>query len=185
MKTSQNDGHWQKIRISIRDPGRNLQFQLSEPKAIDAERQTFSAYVSFIAGLEYEQQLWEAGIRLYSGSTRARVRVTALLDVENTLRWDTDKSLIPDLIIRLKVTKATVRTSDLVVEHTAGVGGTAAKLLGEAIEGLVKEAQPGLQRKLQERMEAALVKAGDTREVRIGLGSVFGPKAKAAASPAR
>jgi hypothetical protein len=176
-KTPHNDGHWQKLRIVPRDPRTNLAFSLSEPKVIDADRRTFKAYVAFVAGLEYEQQLWEKGVRLYSGSTRAHVRVQALLDVESTLRWDTSKSAIPDLVLRLKITKATVRMNDFVVEHTAGIGGTGAKLIGEGIEGIVKEAQPGLQERLQERMEAALVKAGDTRDIRLGFGALFGSKA--------
>jgi hypothetical protein len=173
VKTPRNDGLWQKVRLKPRELDK-LDFKLTDPVAIDAGRQSFQAYVDFVTGVEYEQQLWERGVRLYSGETRARLRLQAWVDIESSFKVDTSMGL--DFVFRLKTTKAKVRASHLVVEHTAGIGGSGAKLLGEAIEGVVKEAEPGLQRRLQEKIEAALVKAADTREVRIGLGSLFSTK---------
>jgi hypothetical protein len=172
-KSPHNDGHWEKVKLMPLELGK-LDFKLTDPVAVDADRQKFLAYVDFVAGIDYEHQLWERGVRLYSGETRGRLRVQAWVDIESSFKVDTTKGL--DFVFRLKATKATVRASHLVVEHTAGIGGSAAKLLGEAIEAIVKEAEPGLQRKLQEKIEAALVKAADTREVRIGLGSLFSSK---------
>ena len=172
-KSPHNDGHWQKVKLLPRDLDK-LDFKLTDPVAVDADRQTFQAYVDFIAGVEYEHQLWERGVRLYSGETRAHLRIQAWVNVESSFKVDTSNGL--DFVFRLKATKAKVQASHLVVEHTAGIGGSGAKLLGEALETIVKEVEPGLQRRLQEKIEAALVKAADTREVRIGLGSLFSTK---------
>src|SRR5262249_48223904 len=137
-----------------------------------AERQAFQVYLSFMTTVDYEHQLWESGVRLYSGSTKARVRIKLWIDVENTIRLDTKKkSYIPDLIVRLKATNAKVAYDDFVVEHTAGVGGTAAKVIGESIEGIMQELQPNLERQLLDRAAAAIVRAADTKEIRVGLGS--------------
>ncbi|HEX3314243.1 MAG TPA: hypothetical protein VHR72_05085 [Gemmataceae bacterium] len=173
VKTPRNDGLWQKVRLKPRELDK-LDFKLTDPVAIDADRQSFQAYVDFVTGVEYEQQLWERGTRLYSGATRAHVRVQAFVTVESSFKVDASNGL--DFVFRLKATKAKVLASRLVVEHTAGIGGSGARLVGQAIEGLIKEVEPGLQRRLQEKIEAALVKAADTREVRIGLGSLFSSK---------
>lgn len=172
VKTARNDGHWQKMRLSPRDLARTLDLRMSPMRQIDAERQSFQVYISFMTQLDYEQQLWESGVRLYSGSTRARVRVSLLMDVENTIRLDTKKG-VPDVVVRLKATNAKVSYSELVVEHTAGVGGTAAKVLGEAIEGMMHELRPDLERRLLEKAGSAIVRAADTREIRIGIGSLL------------
>jgi len=173
VKTPRNDGHWQKIRVTPRNLGSTLDFRMTPARVIDSERQAFQVYLSFVATIDYEQQLWESGVRIYSGSTRARVRVKLWMDIENTVRLDTKKRPLPDLVIRLKATNAKLAYDDFVVEHTAGVGGTAAKWIGEFLEGALHEFQPNLERKLLDKAGAAIVRAADTREVRIGLGSVF------------
>lgn len=173
VKTPRNDGHWQKVRMSPRNLGSTLDFRMSPARTIDADRQAFQVYLSFMATIDYEHQLWESGVRLYSGNTRARVRVKLWMDIENTIRLDTKKSIVPDLVIRLKATNAKLVYDDLVVEHTVGVGGTAAKLIGEFIEGTIKELQPDLERKLFDKAGSAIVRAADTREIRIGLSSLL------------
>ena len=178
QKTPQNDGHWQKIKVSPRDLKNNFDLRISNPHSLGEDRQGFQVFVSFLANVEYEHQLWESGLRLYSGGTRARLRADLTLDVENTMRMEPSKSgsFVPDIVVRVKVTKAKLKTRDLVVEHTAGVGGTAAKLIGESVEGLIHEFNPGLEKRLHDRATAAILKAADTREVRIGLGSLMGKK---------
>lgn len=171
--TPRNDGHWQKVRLAPRNLAGTLDFRMSPPTKIDVDRQSFQVYLSFLATVDYEHQLWESGVRLYSGSTRARLRVKLWMDVENTVRWDKTKSFLPDLVIRLRATSAKLAYDELVVEHTAGVGGSAAKIIGETIEGLVREVQPDLERRLLDKAGAAIVRAADTREVRLGLGSIL------------
>jgi len=173
VKTPRNDGHWQKLRLSPRNLAGTLDFRMTPARTIDSERQTFQVYLSFVTTIDYEHQLWESGVRLYSGSTRARVRVKLWMDIENTVRLEAKKSIVPDLVFRLKATNAKLAYEDLVVEHTAGVGGTAAKLIGQMIEDTIREVQPDLERKMLEKAGAAIVRAADTREIRIGLGSVL------------
>jgi hypothetical protein len=171
--TPRNDGHWQKIRLTPRQLAGTLDFRMSPPKKIDDDRQSFQVYLTFVTGIEYEHQLWESGVRLYSGSTRARARIHLKMDVENTMRWDKTNYFLPDLVVRLRATNAKLAYNELVVEHTAGVGGSAAKLIGEAIEGLIREIEPDLERRLLDKAGAAIVRAADTREIRLGLGSIL------------
>lgn len=173
-----NDGRWWKVRIDARQPARTLAVAVRDLKVAGPGRKTFNLWVNLEAGLLFEQQLWKHGLRVYSGSTRARVHLHLLLACEVTTRLENKGGLLPDLVVRMRVLKSDFRYSGLVVEHTAGVGGDAAKLLGEAVIETVKKIRPSLERGLFEKANAAILKAGDSRDVRISLMGVGVEKKK-------
>ena len=80
---------------------------------------------------------------------------------------------LPDLVFRLRVVKSEVAYDDLVVEHVPGLGGDAAKLLGEAVRASIKHWHPGLERKLLEKANHAILKGGDSKEVRVSLSKLW------------
>ncbi len=177
QRKRRNDGTWRMLRVTTRDLERTLEFDLRDCQYASAERLTFKVFLAFDAGVEFRQQVWRSGIRLYSGSTRARFRVKLALDCEMVVRMETRKeSMLPDFIFRLRVAKSELGYDNLVVEHTAGIGGTGAKLLGDALLNTLKTFRPDLERDLIAKANAAVVKAADTREVRVSLGSLLAPK---------
>jgi hypothetical protein len=56
-----------------------------------------------------------------------------------------------------------------VVEHLPGIGGQTAKLLGEVVIESMKKWHPAIERRLIEKLDAAIVKAGDSKDIRVGL----------------
>jgi hypothetical protein len=176
IKTERNDGTWKQIKVTPRDLKETLVCKLSDLKTTNADQLQFNAFVSLMVGVDYDQQVWESGVRLYAGSVRARLRVNLPMVVELTMRFEQGKSLFPDAVFRVRVLKADVSYDKLVVEHIAGIGGTGAKVLGEAVHATVKKIKPNLERDLLAKANAAIVKAGDTKELRLGLGSLFPTK---------
>jgi hypothetical protein len=176
VKAPKNDGIWRRVRITTQELPRTLTLSATDFREVDAERQTFKVFLAFQAGVEYEQQNWDLGLRLWSGSVRARLQLKIALDCENILRVEEGKGLLPDITFRLRVTQAEVTYDNLVVEHLAGVGGSAARLTGEALRSSLKQWKPSLERDLLARANTAIVKAADTREVRIGLGGLVKKK---------
>jgi hypothetical protein len=175
--TLMNDGKWTSVRVTSQDLPRTLQINITDVHSIDAETQAFKVYLAFQVGAEYEQQNWNLGVRTWSGSVRARMNLHVALDCENVIRIESNKkSFIPDLVFRVRVTKADVTYDHLVVEHINGVGGSAARLTGEAIRSALKRWKPSIERDLLARADAAIVKAADTKEVRLGLGSLVKKK---------
>ena len=79
------------------------------------------------------------------------------------------KAALPDAVFRMRVTKADVGYDNLVVENIGGVGGTAARWLGEAIRSGLKKWKPSIERELLAKANAAIVKNADTRDVRLSL----------------
>jgi hypothetical protein len=171
-----NDGKWRHIRVTADNLADTLVFDIRRVRNPQPGRMTFDVFISFDAHVVYEQQDWDAGTRLYSGEARARLRVKLLLGCEAVTRLEANGSLLPDAFFRLRVTRADLRYDNLVVEHVAGVGGEAAKVLGDAVKGGLSEWRPSLERDLLARANAAIVRAGDTKEVRLSLANLFNSK---------
>ena len=98
------------------------------------------------------------------------------LDCEALTKFEKGKKILPDAVFRLRVVKSDLGYDNLVVEHTAGVGGEAAKVLGDAVIGGMRQWKPSLERNLRDRANAAIVKAADTKEVRVNLLDLFSSK---------
>src|SRR5262249_51055032 len=146
-----------------------LAFDLRDARQAGPGRMTFTTLLAFDARVEYEQQNWRWGVRLYSGSVRARLRLKLALSCEVTSRVESS-GYLPELVFRLRVLGSDLRYDNFVVEHVGGVGGDLAKLLGKAAHGALNQWRPSLERNLLAKANAAIVKAGDTRDVRVGLG---------------
>lgn len=176
QKSLRNHGKWTRLTITARDLKHTLDLKIHDVKNVNAEKQTFKVYLTFQMGVEYEQQNWESGARLWSGSVRARAQVKLEMDCENIIRVELDKNYLPEFILRARATGATLSYDKLVVEHINGVGGDAAKVIGAAVHDVVKRAKPSLERDLLAKANAAIVKAADTKEIRIGFGSLLKKK---------
>jgi hypothetical protein len=168
-----NHGTWRRMHVSVDRPEATLWLTLGNLVTPEPGRLTFDVLIECDANLFFEQQIWERGVKLFSGSTRARCHVKLLLNCEATSRVEKTGGLLPDAVIRLRVLRSDLRYDHLVCEHTAGVGGSAAKLLGEAVHRFLQEWRPGLERDLLARANAAIVKAGDTHEIRLGFSKLI------------
>ena len=175
-QSPRNHGEWKKLKITARDPQHTLDLKIQDLKSNEADKQTFKVLLSLEMGVEYEQQNWESGVRLWSGSVRARTRMKFDLDCENTVRLDLDKNGLPEFVIRLRVTNANVHYDNLVVEHINGIGGDGAKLIGEAAHRIMKQWRPSIERDLLAKANAAIVKSADTRDIRLGFGKLLKSK---------
>jgi hypothetical protein len=175
-KSPRNHGEWKKLIISTQDLPRTLDLKIYALKSVDAEKQTFKVFLTLQMGVYYDQQNWESGARLWSGSVRARAQIKLDMDCENTLRVEFDKNGLPDFILRMRVTGAKLHYDKLVVEHINGIGGDAAKLIGEAAHRCMNQWRPSIERDLLGKANAAIVKAADTRELRVGFGGLIKTK---------
>jgi hypothetical protein len=176
IEVPKNDGRWWKVRVTADRPADTLVFDLREVHQPEAGRMTFTAFISFDTHVEFDRQIWHTGTRTYSGSIRARLRIKLTLRCEATARLDAGGALLPDAVFRLRVLQAESGYDNFVVEHIAGVGGEAAKLLGDAARRSVQRWRPSMERELLAKADAALVKAGDTKEVRVSLSKLLSKK---------
>lgn len=171
-----NDGIWRKIRIDADNPEQNLMIQVSNVQKPGKGRMTFDMVASLKTNIKFEQQVWKSGVRLYSGETRARCRPILTLKCESITKVVKTKSLLPDVTFRMRVLDAKLTYDQFVVEHTLGVGGDAAKILGDAAHDLLNQIKPSIERKMLEKANQSIIKAGDTKEVKLGLGKLLDGK---------
>lgn len=171
-----NHGVWKRIRVTAPNLSDSLVLDIRNVNRPEEGRLQFDVFVSFDAKVQLDQERWRSGIKTYDVSTRARLRVRVLLRCEVTTRIEPNGTFFPDAFMRLRVVKADTGYDNLVVEHVAGVGGEAAKVIGDTIHGAIKEFKPSAERKLFERANVAIVKAGDTKEVKLSLTGLFESK---------
>lgn len=165
-----NNGRWYKVKMTGRNLPTTLQVTISDLQQPKKGQTLFTIHTSFDSAILLERQTWKLGAKLYSGSTRARFRVKLALQCEVTSKAvKVPGSWIPDLAIRMHVVKAFLVYDNVVVEHTAGVGGDAAKVIGDTLLALLRQWKPSLERKMIEKATAAIVKSGDTKEVKVNL----------------
>jgi hypothetical protein len=174
--SDKNDGTWRRVRITADNLADTLVFDIRNVCNPQPGRMTFDTFISFDAVVDYETQDWHAGTRVYAGSVRARLRVKLLLGCEVVTKLEDTGALLPDATFWLRVTRADLRYDNFNAEHVAGVGGEAAKVLGDAVQGSLREWRPSLERDLLARADAAIVRAGDTKEVRLSLTNLFRSK---------
>jgi len=168
-----NHGTWRKLRITSRNLPAALAVDVRDVQKTGSQRTTFTVAVAFDAQVDYQQQKWASGVRLYDASARARFRVKLTLACESVVRVENTGAFFPDTVFRLRVLQADLHYDNLVCEHLAGFGGTTAKVIGDIIVASLKKFHPSMERKFLARANAAIVKAGDTREIRISLGKLF------------
>ena len=111
-----------------------LVLDLRNVQVAEPGRLTFTVFISFDARVEYTRQRWEAGVKLFDASARARFRIKLTLDGEATARLDSSALILPDAVFRLRITRSQLKYDNFVLEHIAGVGGEAAKLFGQAAQ---------------------------------------------------
>jgi hypothetical protein len=66
----------------------------------------------------------------------------------------------------------------LVIDHTAGLNGEAAKAIGDVAIGIVKAIKPNLEKDLLEKADAAIVKAAQKKELTLTLDKLLATKKK-------
>lgn len=169
IKAPKNDGRWWKVRVGAERLPDTLVVDLRDVRPAGPGVTTFTAFVSFDARADYDRQTWDRGVRLYSGSVVARMRLNLTLRCEATTKLEPNGTPLPDAVFRLRVTDAALGYDHFEVDHIAGVGGDLAKLIGEAARDGVEQWRPSLERNLLRKADAAIVKAGDTKEVRLSV----------------
>ena len=171
-----NDGVWRRIKAEAINPDKTLTLKVSNVQKPEKGKLTFDVEITLQTRITFEQQFWKSGVRIYSGETRARCRPILKLKCESTTRTEKNGSLFPDVVFRMRVIDAKLTYDQFKVEHTAGVGGEAAEMLGEAVIETIKQVRPSIERNMLEKANKSIVKAADTKEVRLSLGKLLDGK---------
>ncbi len=169
-----NEGTWRKIRVVADRAADTLDFHLRDIRSADTGKVTFTADAALNVRVDYEKQDWHKGVRLYAGSIRARLRIHLTVQCELSSRLEFQKgALLPDAIFQVRVVHAETGYDNLVVEHIAGVGGDLARWLGKTGQKGLHRFDPRVEEKLLARANAAIEKAGRSKELRLGLSALW------------
>ena len=170
IRQDKNQETWRKIRVSAVNLPGSMAFDIRNVQKLDQGRTQFDVSMSFDARMDATQQNWSKGVKLYDGSMRARLRIKLTLRCEVTARVESNEALLPDMIFRLRVIQADTNYDHFITEHIAGLGGDTARLIGDTLQ---KTLHRSLEKGVLPRANAAIVKAGDTKDIRLSLASIL------------
>jgi hypothetical protein len=172
MHEPKNDGVWKKIHVEAVNPGDSLIFDVRNVANVETGKITFQVFAALDTNITYTHQRWQTGLKLFDATARAKARIKMTIDCEATTRIENGK-LLPDLVVELKVTKADVKYDNLKFEHIAGIGGDAAQLIGELAHAALTQWRPSIEKDALAKANAAIIKAGQHKEVRLSLAKLF------------
>jgi hypothetical protein len=179
MQEMKNDGTWRRADVRIPDQDK---IAVAVTELTHPEEGKMLVTVSSLAervDLHFEQQIWKNGVRLYGGETRGHCRGALVLKAEITTKTEIKKGLFfPSISLNLKVTSAELFYEKLVIDHTAGLNGEAAKAIGDVAIGIVKAIKPNLEKDLLEKADTAIVKAAQKKELTLTLDKLLATKKK-------
>ena len=179
IRVMRNHGNWQRWRAFTGPLAHQLELAVNDLRVVDGERFKCKISLALPTTAEYEQQTWQNGLRVFSSSARARLRVKLSLALEASVKLDSKNEILPDVLIDFKVADAKVSYDNFVLENILGVGGDAARLAGEAGRVALKRWLPSVENHALEKGREAILKAGQNREFRINLAKLVKlPEAK-------
>ena len=178
-RADRNDGHWEKLRVQGIDPPHTLSLGVKNLTSPEPGRTTFDAVVALDIRLTYEQQFWKAGTRL----TAARPAPAALAGPAGVRVYEPDRAAAGvDPPGRGRAGPGDRRRADLprprLRAHRRRRRGR-----GEGDRrgrpGGAEEAQAGPRAPdLLARANAGIVKAADTKDVRVEFDKLLAGKVR-------
>ncbi len=168
-KKMRNDGLWWKVRVTADRPKETLSVRVRDLRQPEPGKMLFTTDLALDANVDYDRQRWRSGLRLLAAGMRARMRIKVTLECEVAASFQAGLALLPEVVFRLRVLRSEAGCDNIKVEHIAGFGGDGAKLVGNTLVENMRQWRPSLERRLLEKANAAIVKAGDTKEVRVSL----------------
>lgn len=168
-----NQGTWRKYKVTLDQP-HNDHLRLSLNNMHQAGNNTLSFLIKIEADVEFDvqQQNWQSGVKLFDGTVRGRATAKVSISCESKLSVEPGASILPVLKYRLRVVEAKAGYENLVFTHVPGLGGSAAKALGNWTVDAIQQLKPSLERKLVEKLTQKIVKAADTKEIQLSLNGV-------------
>ncbi len=176
-KKWRSDGTWRKFDVEGLNFAENLKVAIDKVRSPRESLTQFQLTLSAPVRVDFHQQIWKDGIKIYSGETKARCIIGATLQCEMQSEV-VFKGFLPEVNLKFKVTDTHVGYDQLVVEHTLGLGGDAAKILGAAMVETIKQVKPSIEKDFLDKANASVLKAGKEREIRMGVSKWLGEKPK-------
>lgn len=173
VQKAKNHGLWQKVKVYAVEPESNLAVAVREIAIPEDGVLTFQLWARMPCWIVYDRQRWNSGVRVLSTTARARCIVAVRLDCEATSRLTINNGL-PEFVFRFRVTDADFHYADLHVDHLFGVGGDGAEKAGEMIQNFINRRRPEYKQKLLEQANTGIVKAADTKEIRVSVSKLLG-----------
>jgi hypothetical protein len=160
------DGFWKRYSVTPEDVKKRTDFKILEVKRLSSTSAEICCRLSTFVRGKAQAKLWKLGAELGSTSAEARATVIVEVCIKLKLKGNIDKaefSIVP------KITESDVDIKDFELDKLGAIGGYSAKVIGDALESLGKDALEKAETKLAEAIANSLQQAAEKNEVRVSL----------------
>lgn len=170
---NRNHGTWRKYVVALDTPVKDhLRLRVSNVQNVGHNTLTFQVEVEADVHFDVQQQNWATGVKLFDGSARGSASVKMNMNFESKLIIEPTTSFLPTIKYRMRVVQANTDLEKIVFTHVPGLGGTAAKVVGNWTMDAMQKIKPSLESNLLDKLTQKLVKAADTKEIQLSLAGV-------------
>jgi len=171
--SDKNHGLWKRTQISAEGLPDTFVFQIQDLRAPSPDCRTFDVYIGMPLRIIHEEQRWESGVKLYDIQVRCRLRALALVRCQTRLTLERTAGWLPDIGYRFQVTQVHLGYDQVAFDHLAGLGGEAAEQVGRLGLAVIRQVKPSLEQDLRQRLEAALLRAANKKELKVSTGQLW------------
>jgi len=159
-----NNGLWQKYRVAVVDPERQLHVHVENLRSTGPGRIAFRLNVSALLEGQANVERWWQGIKTLNFSADADCSVEAGLDCEVGFKF-APGSYLADLVIEPRITAVQLRLVRFDLKRFSKIGGTAAHELGEGLKSTVAKELRKREPKIAEKLNHSLEKHQDALRI--------------------
>jgi hypothetical protein len=158
-KTEVNHGVWKKYRITLVEPDKNLDVQITNLRSIEPNRFALTLSVAARVHGWVRAKVYDRGIHLIALEAEADTNVQLTVDAEFAIESVPTSTYLPGIAVRPHVKAARVKLKDFRLNRISDLRGSLAHELGDGLRHVLEDELTGpklvakLNRSIEKRRE--------------------------------
>ncbi len=142
-KKDVRDGVWSKYRMTLVEPERHFDIQISNVRQIAPARIAMTLYVTAKVEGWVRTRVYERGVHLVSLEAVGTTSVKLWIDSEVAFESATSSAFLPSLAMRPRVTNARIELDDFRLKRISDVRGAVAHEIGDGLRRVIEDELSG------------------------------------------
>lgn len=167
-----NNGAWQRYKVELINPRRNLKLLIGDFKPTGLNRYRFDLLMSSQMRCRGDFEHWMMGVKGFNFTMESDAEVEIRARCQLAVRTEFNgKSFIPDLILEPRVTHVSLRLTDLEVRRIGEIRGDLAEGIGDSTRSFVQNLIRSQEARVLKKANEAIDKKRD--QLRLPLSRLW------------
>lgn len=160
------DGLWKRFSVKPEDPQNRVDFKITKIERKSTDTAYIEARLSVYLRGKAEAEYWVLDVKAGAVDARARATMITTVGFDVKLQGDLAKA---EFSLEPAVTKSEVEIKDFVLDNLGAIGGTTAKVLGDAFTKLGEDRIKEAKNEMAEEVKESLQKSAEKADLRVKL----------------